>query len=197
MGDGNKNLTVQNTKLALADFMEKEKLSVKDVAKALGCPVPVIGRILCGVTWPSETLLKRCHTMFEIGYKDYKKLSEANKEKISELVGTVGSAGLGVGVSLSAVSALGATVGLSGPGIMSGLAALGAIAGGGAAAGVAVAAAIPVAVATGGYLIVKGVKYSISEAQLKAEKFEPRWERPVEEGKNRIQANQILLEALS
>ncbi len=181
MDNDKANLTVQNTKIVLANFMEKEKLPVKDVAKALGCPVPVIGRILCGITWPSETLLKRCHTMFEIGYKNYKKLSEADKEKISETIGTVGAAGLGIGVSLSAVSALGTTIGLSGPGIMSGLAALGAIVGGGASAGIAVAAAIPIAVAAGGYLIVKGVKYAISEAELKAEKFEPRWERPVEE----------------
>jgi len=181
MSDDEKKLTKENLKLALAEFIEKEKLAVKDVSKAIGCPAPVIGRVLCGITWPSDNLLKRSHTMFEIGYKDYKKLSEADKEKISETIGAVGGAGLGVGASLGAISVLGTVAGLSGPGIMSGLAALGALVGGGATAGIAVACAIPVAVAAGGYLVVKGIKSGISEAELKAEKYEPRWERPVEE----------------
>ncbi len=181
MSDAEKKLTKENLKFALAEFIEKEKLAVKDVSKAIGCPMPVIGRILCGITWPSDTLLKRCHTMFEIGYKDYKKLSEADKEKISEAIGVVGGGGLGVGVSLAAVSALGAVSGLSAAGITSGLAALGALVGGGMAAGIAVAGAIPLVVAVGGYLVVKGIKSGISEAELKAEKYEPRWERPVEE----------------
>ncbi len=184
MSESEKKLTTNNLKFALAEFIENEKLAVRDVSKAIGCPQPVIGRILCGITWPSETLLKRCHTMLEVGYKDYKKLSEAEKEKISEAIGAVGGAGLGIGASLGAVSALGTTVGLSGPGIMSGLAALGAYIGGGAAAGVGVAAAIPIAVAAGGFLIVKGIKSQITDIELKAEKFEPRWERPVEEDDN-------------
>ncbi len=137
-----KKLTKENLKLALMGFIEQEKLEVKDVAKAIGCAAPVLGRILCGVTWPSDELLKRCHTMIEIGYKDYMKLSEADKEKISEAIGTVTGAGLGVGASLGAVSVLGTVAGLSGPGIVSGLAALGSFLGGGMVVGVGVAAGV-------------------------------------------------------
>ena len=187
MSDAEKKLTTDNLKFALAEFIENKKLAVKDVSKAIGCPAPVIGRVMCGITWPSASLLKRCHTMFEIGYEDYKKLSEADKEQISETIGAIGGAGLGIGASLAAVSALGTTIGLSGAGIMSGLAALGALIGGGAVAGIAVAAAIPVAVAAGGYLIVKGIKTQIGELELTAEKFEPRWERPVEEITQNVQ----------
>lgn len=176
----NKALTEVNLKNALAGFLEKEKLDVKDVAKALGCPMPVLGRIMCGITWPSEVMLKRCHTLFEIGFNDYRKLSEADKEKISGALGTIGGAGIGVGASISAVSALG-TVGLSAPGITSGLAALGAIVGGGMVAGIAVAAVIPIVAAAGGYLLINGIKSGIAETELRAEKFESRWERPVEE----------------
>jgi len=183
MSEVEKRLTTENLRIVLAEFIESEKLAVQDVSKALGCPAPVIGRVLCGITWPSDTLLKRCHTMFEIGYKRYKKLSKAEKEKISEAIGALGGAGLGVGASLGAISTLGIVAGLSGPGIISGLAALGAIIGGGAAAGVAVVSAIPIAMAAGGYLVVKGIKSKISESSLKAEKFEPYWERPVEETK--------------
>ncbi len=181
MNDADKKLTTENLKQVLAEYIEKEKLEVAGVAKAIGCPAPVIGRILCGVTWPSETFLKRCHTMIEIGYKDYRKVSEANKEKISETIGAVGASGLGIGASLGAVSVLGSVGGLSAAGMTSGLAALGTIVGGGMAAGIGVVAAIPLGAAAAGYLIVKGVKSLFSESQLRAEKFEPRWERPQEE----------------
>tara|TARA_R100000789_G_scaffold98284_1_gene101899 strand:+ start:1415 stop:1966 length:552 start_codon:yes stop_codon:yes gene_type:complete len=175
-----KSLTKENLHAVLAEFMKAEKLDTNEVSEAIGCPEPVIGRILCGITWPTDELLKRCHTMFEIGYKTYKKLSESEKEKVSETLGTLGGAGLGVGASLAAVSALG-TAGLSGAGIMSGLAALGTVIGGGAVAGIAVAAAIPIVVAAGGYLVIRGIKSGISKSQLKADEYDPHWERPVEE----------------
>ncbi|VGO11864.1 hypothetical protein PDESU_00411 [Pontiella desulfatans] len=174
-------LTIYNLKNVLAAFIETEKLEVKSVAKTVGCPSPAIGRILCGITWPSDEMLKRCHTMMEIGFKDYKKLSEAQKEKISEKIGAVGGGGLGVGASLGAVSVLGSIGGLSAAGMASGLAALGALVGGGMAAGIAVAAAIPLGVAAVGYGTVKLVKSQFTDVQLKKEAFEPRWERPTEE----------------
>jgi hypothetical protein len=174
-------LTTYNLKNALAAFIETEKLEVKSVSKAIGCPAPVIGRLLCDITWPSDEMLKRTHTMVEIGFKEYKKLSEAQKEKISEAIGAVGGAGLGIGVSLAAVSGLGAIAGLGAAGMTGGLAALGAIVGGGMAAGIGVVAAIPIVVGVVGYGVVKLVKSQFSDVQLRREDFEPRWERPKEE----------------
>ncbi len=83
MSNTEKNLTKANLKLAISQFIDKEKLSVGDVAQAIGCPEPVLGRILCGITWPSDSLLKRCYVMFEVGYEEYKKRPEADKEIIS------------------------------------------------------------------------------------------------------------------
>ncbi len=149
----NEKVNHENFGEILAAFIESEKLKVRNVAKSIGCPEATIGRIICKVTLPTDELLKQGHILMEIGFARYKKLTNAEKEKISEAVGAVGAGGLGVGVSLAAVSASGAVAGLSAAGITSGLAALGGLIGGGMAAGIAVAAAVPVGKLPGQHLI--------------------------------------------
>lgn len=175
------NLNEKNFAAIVAAYMEKSKLEMKPVAKAIGCPIPSLGRLLYGKTLPSEEMLKRAHTLMEIGYEDYCKLSEADKEKISEAIGAVGGGGLGIGASIGAISALGSVGGLSAAGITSGLAALGSVIGGGMVAGVAVACTIPIAVGALGYGVVLLVKKCIGDAQLNSDVFEPRWEKPLKE----------------
>lgn len=175
MNDNKTRVTKENLHLLLATFIENEKLSQKDVAKVIGCAVSVISRVLKKETLPSENLLKRCHTMFEIGYKKYKKLSNAEKEKISEIIGTVGSGGLGVGASISAISSLGIS-GLSAAGMTSGLATLGAIAGGGMATGIVVVTVIPIIAGLAGFGLIKCIKYICSNRKLNAKEINPFWE---------------------
>jgi len=70
-----------------------------------------------------------------------------------KIFGAVGGATVGIGLSITAVSAAGSVTGLSAAGITSGLAALGF---GAMVTGVAVTAAIPCAIGLGGYGLVKG-----------------------------------------
>jgi len=126
-------ISKENFKNFLAPFMEENKLSVSKVAKAIGCPESSIGRILMDITIPSNEMLKQGVVLIEIGFERYKKLTKAEKEKISEAIGTIGGGVLGFGSITAAVSASGAVVGLSAAGIASGLAAIGGIVGGGMA----------------------------------------------------------------
>jgi len=166
----------QHIHTILSQFMAQESISARKVAKVIGCSEATVLRIINDVTWPTDEMMKRCHTMIEIGYKRYSKLSEAEKEKISNAIGTVGGGVLGVGVSLGAVSALGTVAGFSAAGMTSGLAALGAVVGGGMAAGIGVAAEVPLAIAGVGYGTVKLIKGMVSEVNLNVENLNPRWE---------------------
>lgn len=173
--DKNPGLTRQNTHEFLSQFMDKNSVTARQIAKVIGCSEETTLRIVNDVTWPSDEMMRRCHTMVEIGYKDYSKLSEAEKEKISEAIGAISGSGLGIGISLAAVSALG-TAGISAVGMTSGLAALGAIIGGGMFAGIGVVAAIPLVVGAVGYGVVKLVKGTASKINLDAATFDSHWE---------------------
>ena len=113
--------------------------------------------------------------MMEIGFEKYKKLNAAEKERISESIGSVGGGVLGFGAISSAVSASG-IAGLSAVGITSGLAGLGAMVGGGMVAGVAVAAALPIAGVALGYGIIKGIKAIVRKQKHLKKTIDNNWE---------------------
>src|SRR5207248_4251364 len=110
--------------------------------------------------------MKQTGIIIAIGMEKYEKLSNAEKEHISEMIGTGGATVFGFGGITAAVSASGTVAGLSATGISSGLAAIGSLVGGGMAAGVAVAAAIPIAAEAAGYGIIKGVRFLFSRREL-------------------------------
>jgi hypothetical protein len=163
----------------LAAFIEKNDLSVKKVSNAITCSKASLNRIIGSQTLPSDEMLRQSAIMIELGFKSYSKLSVAEKEKISEILGVVGGGTVGIGAVTAAVSALG-LAGLSAAGITSGLAALGAIIGGGMVAGLSVAAAIPLGVAALGYGTIKAVKATLESYKSGQEKIDPRWEMPLE-----------------
>lgn len=171
-----KNITRENLPNFLAVFIEQNKLEVGNVSKAIGCSIPVIRRIIGGKTFASDEMIKQCGVMISIGFEKYSKLSDADKEKISETLGTLGGGILGFGSITAAVSASGAVVGLSAAGITSGLAAIGSIVGGGMVAGIISVAAIPIAAGALGYGLIKGIKSLISDNKLNNEDFDPKWE---------------------
>ena len=77
----------------------------------------------------------------------------------SEAVGVIVGSGLvGIGTTITAISATGAVSGLSAAGMTSGLAVIGSVVGGGMAAGIVVAGAIPVTTAVSGYGLWKYFK---------------------------------------
>jgi predicted XRE-type DNA-binding protein len=170
------NLTKENLHQFLNAFIEQNKLTTEKVARAIDCPKSSVERVLSGQTLPSNELLKQCAIMMEIGYPKYKKLNNAEKEKISESIGSVGGGVLGFGAISSAVSASG-VVGLAGgAAITSGLAGLGAIVGGGMAAGIAVAAALPIAGIALGYGMIKGIKLLIRNHKHSKKEIDSNWE---------------------
>jgi hypothetical protein len=166
-----------NFSILLAAFMEKHELPVRRIARTIGCSVPTLDRLLIGVTYASDVMLREIAVMIELGIERYSKLSKAERKKIAETIGSLSGGTLGFGSVTAAVAALG-SAGLSAAGISSGLAALGALVGGGMAAGVTVAAALPLAGVGIGYGIIRAVKYFVGEKQLDAQSFDPKWEMP-------------------
>ena len=160
-----------------AAFLEKSKVKPRPAAKAIGCSEATMSRLLAGKSTPSEEMIKQSAVMIEIGFDRYRKLTKAEKEKISDALGAVSGGALGFAAVTAAVSTLG-IAGLSAAGISSGLAALGAIVGGGMAVGISVAAAIPIAAGALGYGIIRGVKAIFEKKKLDTGKCDPLWELP-------------------
>lgn len=167
-----------NFGVLMSALIEREDITVRKAAKALTCSEMNLNRIIGRKTLPSDEMLRQGGIMMELGFQRYSKLSKAEKEKISEAIGTVGGGVLGFGSITAVVSTLG-FAGLSAAGISSGLAVLGGIVGGGMAIGITVAAAIPIAAAALGYGIIKGVKALCEKYALDQEKYDPFWETPL------------------
>ncbi len=169
-------ITRDNCRLLLAAFIQENELTTRDVARAIGCPEYSLLRILSSKSKPSDEMLKQISIMIGIGFDKYQKLTDSEKENISEKLGVVGGGTLGFASIAATISSLGSVAGLSAAGISSGLAALGAIVGGGMLAGVSVAATIPLAAGAIGYGIIKGVKHLFGERYLNTEEIDQKWE---------------------
>jgi len=170
------NITPENCRVLLAAFMDENKVGAPRIAKAIQCSHATLARILAGTTQPTIAFMKQVGILFGLGFEQYRKLTDAQKETISEKIGTAGGGIVGFGSIAAAISASGAVAGLTAAGITSGLAALGAVVGGGMVAGVAVAAAIPIAAGAAGYAIIKGVKFFFSQNELNSEDIDSKWE---------------------
>ena len=170
------SITPENCRLILAAYMDENDIGVPRLSKAIGCSHATLARILAGTSKPTLEFMKQVGILIDIGYERYQKLSDAEKETISESIGAAGGGVVGFGAITAAISSSGAVAGLSAAGITSGLAAIGAVVGGGMAAGVAVLATIPIAAGAAGYAIIKGVKYFFSQQDLNSEAIDPKWE---------------------
>jgi hypothetical protein len=168
----------ENFRVLLSAFIEQEQITVRKAAKVLTCSEMTLNRIIGRKTLPSNEMIRQGGIMMEIGFKRYSKLSKAEKENISEIIGTTGGGILGFGTITAAVSTLGFS-GLSAAGITSGLATLGGIVGGGMVVGISVAAAIPIAAGILGYGVIKGVKAFFEQQALDQERYDPFWEKPL------------------
>jgi len=142
-------------------------------AKMLGVSEATIRRLESGESEPTEAFMSRITALCVIGMAKFGKLKEAEKEKVSEVLGASGGVVAGVGGALGAVSAAGAVTGLSAAGMTSGLAALG---GGAMLTGIGVVACIPVATGLAGYGLVKGIKSLCEANRLNCSEVAGRWE---------------------
>ena len=154
-------------------------ISRKELAKTLGVRESTIGRLERIKTFPSQDFMNRLQGLQSIGYATFKKMSKAEKEKVSEFIGTGAGVAGGVGASVAAVSAAGSVGGLSAAGITSGLAAIG----GSMLGGIVAAACIPIAAGALGYGAIKGVKKICEANNLSCEEFDDRWEIARNDGK--------------
>lgn len=158
----------------LRAFIEENGLTRRRAAKAIGCPVATIDRLLEGITLPTDEMIQQVGLMIELGFDRYATLSAAEKERMTEKASAVVGGVLGLTWISSAVSAAGSVTGLSAAGISSGLAWWGF--GGGMIAGIGVLAVVPLGVGVAGYGVAKGIKYGVGEWKLRATDVDPRWE---------------------
>jgi len=147
-------------------------LSRRELAKILGVKESTIGRLENKKTLPSQDFLNRLQGLQVVGYATFKRLSEADKEKISEFIGTGAGVAGGVAASVAMISTAGSVGGLSAAGITSGLAVIG----GSMLGGIVAAALIPVAAGALGYGAIKGIKKICESNKLSCKELDGRWE---------------------
>lgn len=168
-------ITPDNYSQVLKSFLSQNKLEVRKVSKAINCSISTLERLLNNQSTPTNEMIKQTGLLITLGFVKYSKLSNAEKEKFSERLGTVSGAGIGFASITAVVGWLG-TAGLSGAGIMSGLAAIGGFVGAGAATGIVVVAAVPILTGIAGYGLIKGVKNLTGNYKQKDIVIDDHWE---------------------
>ncbi|MHC4574281.1 MAG: helix-turn-helix domain-containing protein [Planctomycetota bacterium] len=148
-------ITQKNCGKKLKLVREISGMSRKELAKIIGVSESTVSRLETGKTEPTKEFLLRLAGLVAIGHAKYSRMSEKDKETISQYIGTAGGVAAGVGGAIGAISVSGTVAGLSAAGITSGLAAIG---GGAMLGGLAVVATIPIAAGAAGYGLVKGIK---------------------------------------
>ena len=167
------HVTKKNCGAKLRLIRELLGISRRELARIIGVSESTLRRLEENNTLPTDEFMNRLQALCVIGAAKYGKLTDSEKEKVSEVIGVAGGVVAGVGGSIAAIGAAGAVSGFSAAGITSGLAAVG---GGAMLAGIGVVAAIPVATGLLGYGLVKGIK-SICEANnLSCTEVNERWE---------------------
>nr|WP_315246641.1 hypothetical protein [uncultured Flavobacterium sp.] len=165
----------ENYSQILKSYISQNKLELRKISKVIGCSVPTLERLLDNQSIPSDEMIKQTGILVTLGFTKYSKLSNTEKEKYSERLGTVSGAGIGFASITAVVGGLG-TAGLSGAGIMSGLAAVGGFVGAGAATGIVVVATVPILTGIAGYGLIKGIKHLTGNYRQKVISIDKRWE---------------------
>ncbi|WP_136077581.1 helix-turn-helix domain-containing protein [Pontiella desulfatans] len=165
-------ITADNCGEKLKLVRESLIMTRRELAKVIGCSEATISRIESKKTKPTSDFMNRLFGLVVIGHEKYKSLSKAEREGLAEQVAAMGGAGIGLGASISAISASGAVAGLSAAGVASGLATIG----GSVAAGAAVIASVPVAAGFASFGLVKGIKAICEANKLNCEEVDGRFE---------------------
>lgn len=166
-------VTRENCGIKLRLIRELLNISRRELSKKIGVSEATLRRLEEADTLPTDEFMNRLQALCVIGAAKFKKLSETEKEKVSEVIGAAGGAVAGVGASVAAIGAAGAVSGFSAAGITSGLAAVG---GGAMLTGIATVAVIPVATGLAGYGLVKGIKKICDANKLSFVELNERWE---------------------
>ncbi|MGA2677865.1 MAG: helix-turn-helix transcriptional regulator [Sedimentisphaerales bacterium] len=148
-------------------------LSRRELATVIGVSESTVFRIETKKTLPTKDFMLRLGGLVAIGHARYSKMSENEKETVSEYIGAGGGVAAGIGGAIGAISASGSVAGLSAAGITSGLAALG---GGTMLGGIIVVGAIPLAFGAAGYGLVKGIKAICEANKLSCKEIDGQFE---------------------
>ena len=165
-------ITPENCGAKLKLVREVSGLSRRYLADVLGVAESTVFRLEKKQTMPRTDFMLKLSGLVAIGHAKYSKMSEADKEKVSEYIGAAGGIAAGVGGAIGAISVSGAVAGLSAAGITSGLAALG----GSMLGGLAVVAVIPAAVGAAGCGLVRGIKAICKANRLDCKEVDDHWE---------------------
>ena len=173
-------VTKENCGEKLALVREVSVISRRELARRLGVSESTLRRLETKESDPTDKFMNRLRALCLIGHAKFDKMSEAERERISETLGAGGGVISGIGGAIGAVAASGSVAGLSAAGMTSGLAALGA---GSMLAGIGVVAAIPVAAGLAGYGLVKAIKKLCEANNLSSEERNECWEIRRDPGK--------------
>jgi hypothetical protein len=83
------NIMPEDCRLLLAAYMDKNEIGAPRISKAIGCSYATLARILAATSKPTVEFMKQAGILIEIGYEKYQKLSDAEKETISEKIAIV------------------------------------------------------------------------------------------------------------
>lgn len=165
-------ITPENCGAKLKLVREVSGRSRRQLAELIGVAESTIYRLEKKKTLPSEDFMLRLSASVAIGEAKFSKMSESDKEKVSEYIGAAGGITAGVGGAIGAISVSGTVAGLSAAGITSGLAALG----GSMVGGIAVVALVPVVAGAAGYGLVRGIKAICKANKLDCKEVDDHWE---------------------
>lgn len=166
-------ITKENCRAKLLLIRNLLKISRRELARIIGVSEATLRRLEQTDSTPTDEFMNRLQALCVIGAAKYGKLSDSNKEKVSEMIGTTGGVVAGVGGGIAAIGAAGAVSGFSAAGITSGLATIG---GGAMLTGIGIVASIPVATGLLGFGLVKGIKAICDANQLSCTEVNEKWE---------------------
>ncbi len=169
-------ITKENCGKKLKLIREVTGISRRGLADSLGVSESTKSRLETGTrTEATDAFMEKLLGLVAIGYATYSKMTEKDKEKLSEYIGVSGGVVAGVGGAIGAISASGTVAGLSAAGMTSGLAAIG---GGTMLGGLVAVAIIPVAAGVAGFGLVKGIKAicKVKFNKLSCKEVNERWE---------------------
>jgi len=166
-------VTKENCGKKLCIIRDLLRIPRRELARVIGVSESTLRRLEEKNTIPTDEFMNRLQALCVIGAAKYAKLSEAEKEKVSEGLGVIGGTVAGVGGSIAAIGAAGAVGGFSAAGITSGLAAIG---GGAMLTGIGVVAMIPIGTGLLGYGLVRGIKNICEANKLSSKEIDGNWE---------------------
>lgn len=79
-------ITQENFAETLCAFMSENDCSAKQYAKAIGCSIATVNRLLQQETRPSDDMLKQSGMLMTMGIDRYSNISSKEKEKITDQI---------------------------------------------------------------------------------------------------------------